>query len=122
MAESEGGRPAPFAPVVIDPAAAPEEPETFEVFRIGDRSFRAPVRTTARMALRAMVAGETTGVSGVGHYLVRDALGDEAMRALAECPGVTSDQIREIIGNLGRLYLGQVEGEVLGNSDGDSPR
>lgn len=119
MGATEGSRPAPFAPVVIDPNAAPEEIETFEVFRIGDRSFRAPVRTSARMSVQAILQAERIGVSGTAEWMVRQALGPEALQALVDCPAVTDDQIKEIFRNLGDLYLGRLETETLGNSSGD---
>lgn len=103
-----------FEPVRIDPAAAPAEVERIPLFYIGDQEYSIPAEIDARAALVAMRLIKDRGLEVAAAYMMEEAIGRDGLNALIGCDAVTGDQIREILHNVQRMYMGDLEG-LLGN-------
>lgn len=103
-----------FEPVRIDPAAVPEEVERIPLFYIGDQEYSIPAEMDARAGLVALGLVRERGLEAAAAYMMEEAIGRDAIRALVNCEAATGEQIREIMTNVQRMYMGDLE-KMLGN-------
>lgn len=103
-----------FEPVRIDPAAAPEEVERIPLFYIGDQEYSIPAEMDARAGLKAIRIVRSQGLEVAAAWMVEESIGRDAMTALINCEAATRAQIQEILDNVKKMYMGDLE-ELLGN-------
>jgi hypothetical protein len=103
-----------FEPVRIDPAAAPAEVERIPLFFIGEVEYSIPAEMDARTGLVAIRLVRERGLEAAAAYMMEESIGRDALKALINCEAATSAQIREIMANVQRMYMGDLE-EMLGN-------
>lgn len=88
---------------------APAEQTRVVLFYVGDDAYTIPKVIPANMGLSLIQIAAHRGSGAAQVFLMEDMLGEDAMRALRECDGMTTEQFAELRDKFDRLMAGQID-------------
>lgn len=94
--------------------AAPAGQTRVVLFHVDDKAYTVPKRIPGPATLAFLQVYRRSGIRAAVVWMFEDALGAEALEALHNCPGMTAEQLVELMEKVGKLYQGQID-ELLGN-------
>lgn len=103
-----------ITPVRIDPEAKPREIERIPLFYIGEKEYTIPAELSPNDALIALRMARTRGTVIAQSWMAEKGIGEEGMDDLIACDAITREQVKEILDNVQKMYLGDLE-EMSGN-------
>lgn len=98
-----------ITPTRINPEAEPKKVERIPLFYIGDDEYTVPAELSPQDGLIALRMVRTRGSDAATSWMVEKALGEKGYDALIACESITREQVKEILGNLQRMYMGDLE-------------
>ena len=96
-----------FTPVRIDTSGAPVEQKVIPLFYLGETEYTGPEHVSARTALTALEVAAEKGNAAAAYHCLIECIGQDAYRALVDCPQLTFAQAQEILTNITAMYFGQ---------------
>lgn len=113
-----------FQPIRIDRRLPAADEERTPIFYVTDadgqeKEYTAPAQVPAGHAIQALTIAATRGYVAASGWIVLQALGQEAVNVLYDCPQLTRADAQAMMQKLGELYFGQVEALALGEKEED---